>query len=841
MSSGCLDESLVVAFLGGTLPAATRDEAEVHIAVCSACADLITWAAADMAATASRALGNEGQAFVRQLTPGSRVGRYQILGAVGRGGMGEVYAAYHPDLDRRIALKVVNESGANSGERRARLLREARAIARLSHPNVVAVHDAGTLGDRVFIAMEFVDGVTVDEWLRAAPRAWKQVLDVFVAAGHGLAAAHAADIVHRDFKPQNVMIGKDGGVRVTDFGVARLVHEEAGAAADVVAAARPAPIGSVTKTGALLGTPAYMSPEQFYGGAVDARSDQFSFCVALREAIREPPGWLRSVILRGSATDRDERFPSMAELLATLERGRTRPRRRAAVLAAALALVVVATSGWRLARGERFACSVPEQRVAAAWSADDASDPRRQTIRAAFLATGRPSAETSWRRLSATLDEYVGAWNAMYLQACEATNVRGEQSPEVLDLRMSCLADNLDQVRALTDALAMADTEVVANAVSASKDLTPVARCADVAMLRSAVPPPRDDRTLREVRRLRRSLAQVEALREVGKPQDAFARAVSLRPAVEATGYKPLLGELLVAIGMLQTDVAVTSAEDTLEQAMFTAEAVHDDVTAAKAAITLTYDVGYTLGRHREAERWAQLANAILERLGPGHERLRAWAFQSQSANAWATGDFKRAQELSEHAVALKENALGKDHPDVAVSLYGLGLVLKDRDRPEEGLEVLQRAITIFTNFGDPASRWLADAQANLGEVLATLGREAEAEAAFVHAMQIYEGRGLSPWDAFPFAGMGDLKLSQRKPAAAIPFLQRALEIREQNHIHERLTADVRFSLARALWDGGGDKRAAISLARSARAVYARYPQLDKEPTVASWLATHRI
>ena len=495
MSDGCLDESLVVAFLGGTLPAATRVQAEAHIAACSACADLVTWAAADIAATASRAPGSEGPPFVGALTPGSRVGRYQILGAVGRGGMGEVYAAYHPDLDRRIALKVVHESGAGTSERRTRLLREARAIARLSHPNVVAVHDAGTLGDRVFIAMEFVDGQTVDEWLRANHVRGSKILDVFIAAGRGLAVAHAAGIIHRDFKPQNVMIGKDGVVRVTDFGLARLVHEDAGAPIDIGDNERPAPVGSITRTGAVIGTPAYMSPEQFTGGIIDARADQFSFCVALKEALREIPGWLRSVLLRGAAIDRDQRYPSMAQLLAALENGRARPRRRATVSVAALAVVVVAASGWRLARGERFACAVPTERTAAAWPADDASSPRRAAIHAAFLASGRQSAELSWQRLSATLDEYLRAWSAMYLQACEATHVRGEQSAEVLDLRMSCLADNLHQVRALADALAMADAEVVANAVSASKDLTPVARCADVesSSLRGAAAPRREN------------------------------------------------------------------------------------------------------------------------------------------------------------------------------------------------------------------------------------------------------------------------------------------------------------------------------------------------------------
>src|SRR3982751_4403993 len=170
----------------------------------------------------------EPRPFIGRLVPGSRVARYQILGGIGRGGMGEVYAAYHPDLDRRIALKVVGGAvggaGGDSALRRARLLREARAVARLSHANVVTVYDAGTFGDRVYIAMELIDGRTIDQWLRDATRTWQQILDVFVAAGRGLAAAHAAEVVHRDFKPQNVMIARDGAVRVMDFGLARFAQ-----------------------------------------------------------------------------------------------------------------------------------------------------------------------------------------------------------------------------------------------------------------------------------------------------------------------------------------------------------------------------------------------------------------------------------------------------------------------------------------------------------------------------------------------------------------------------------------------------------------------------------------
>ncbi len=483
--------------------------------------------------------------------PGARVGRYQVLGAVGRGGMGEVYAAYHPDLDRRIALKVVQGFDQRTGERRLRLLREARAIARLSHPNVITVHDAGTFGDRVFIAMELISGRTIDEWLRDEPRTWQQILDVFVAAGRGLAAAHAAGIVHRDFKPQNVMIANDGAVRVMDFGLARLSEDDAAAPAREAGEDEPAlPIGDLTKTGAVVGTPAYMSPEQFRREAIDARSDQFNFCVALHEALfgsrpavaahadtdharpetskpslpRNVPGWLRAIVLRGAAPERDQRYPTMEGLLAALERGRRRLRRRGSLAAAALAVLVLAGGGWRLARGNRLACVLPKDRIAEAWAAGDPSDPRRQSIHRTFAASGRATAETSWERLSKVLDEYVTAWSTMYLQTCEATHVRGEQSAEVLDLRMTCLGDNLDQVRALTGELMTANDNALSHAVAAAQGLTPISRCAEIALLRSAVPLPRDERLLREVQRLRRALAEAQTLVDLGNFPAALRR-----------------------------------------------------------------------------------------------------------------------------------------------------------------------------------------------------------------------------------------------------------------------------------------------------------------------------
>ena len=867
----------MLAFLGGALPMDARATVEEHIATCDACADLVTWAAADQATSTTRLPGHEGRPFVGELHAGARVGRYQILNPIGRGGMGEVYAAYHPDLDRRIALKVVHGLDGSSGERRKRLLREARAIARLSHPNVITVHDAGALGERVFIAMELIDGQTIDQWLRAEARTWQEVLDVFMAAGRGLAAAHAAGVVHRDFKPDNVMIARNGAVRVMDFGLARVEEEDSGGGGGDRRAS-PAeddptrPLTFVTKTGAIVGTPAYMSPEQFRHERADERSDQFSFCVALHEAlfgVRPPaatpalageltgderappaprpgvPAWLRAVVLRGASVDREQRYASMQELLAALESGRTEPRRRVSAIAVGVAAAVLIAGAWRLGHGNRVDCAAPRDRIAAVWAPAAAGDARRQAIHRAFAASGRATAEMSWQRLSKVLDDYMNAWAASYVDTCEATHVRGEQSGEVLDLRMSCLADGMDQVRALTDALANADAPVVSRAVTAASELTPVKRCADVAMLKSAVPLPKDDRTLREVRAIQPAMRDLQVFRDTGNSREILARALALRPRVEAIGYRPLLAELLELIGFARVyaDAGVADAEATLREAMVTAEACHDDVVAAKAALALSYVLGYREGRIKDAEFILQLANAFLDRIEPANERLRSWAMADEAIFHLRQGDFDRARSLSEASVALREKVLGPDHPDVAIGLGQLSFMLADAGQPEPALAAANRAIDIFTKHGDPDGFQLAVILANQCDALNALARYADAEKSCNSSIRIFyqqQPNPPHPESAYPFRGLGESKLGQSQPAAAIDFLRNALHICAPDRCDQVLVADTNFALARALWDSGGDRTKAHALTTAAIASFETGHRPTRARAVEAWLEGHR-
>jgi predicted Ser/Thr protein kinase len=356
----CPAEEDIVAFVRGCMVAARRSALEAHVARCIACRQLLS-ALARAAASGSQP-GNDSVAPTlpvasstreTELPPGARFGRYVVLDWLGAGGMGVVYSAYDPDLNRKVALKVLRNDGADRLPTRDLLLAEAQAMAQLAHPNVVTVFDVGSVDDRVFLAMELIEGQTLASWLRARRRKRSEILAMFVAAGNGLAAAHAAGLIHRDFKPDNVLIGNDGRVRVTDFGLARPAPREPDSAApgpsDPIAVSAP-------QTG-LAGTLAYMAPEQYLRSSADARSDQFSFAVALHEALYgerpfavgdpaavttprrgDVPAALRQVLLRALRRDPDERYPSITELLAAL----APPPRRARSLVVAAIVVVTA-------------------------------------------------------------------------------------------------------------------------------------------------------------------------------------------------------------------------------------------------------------------------------------------------------------------------------------------------------------------------------------------------------------------------------------------------------------------------------------------------------------------
>ncbi len=848
-----------------------------------------------------------------------------MLGLVGRGGMGEVYAAYDPELDRKVAVKLLRVkpgNGVSLNEGRQRTLREAQAIARLSHANVVVVYDVGTFRDQVFIAMEFVEGNTVTYWLAAQPRSWQEVLRVFRAAGRGLAAAHEKGLVHRDFKPDNVMVGRDGEVRVMDFGLARqvadkpaterttptkripvLIAEHGPGSADddqmttillngPPTGPAPPPVGTesgpsqasqpssgmfevqLTRTGAMMGTPAYMAPEQFLGTATDARTDQFSFCVALYEAlygerpfsgntmfalttavvqgqVKEAPQsskvplWVRKVLLRGLRAQADERYPSMHDLIEALGKNPNTARVRFLAAAGALLVPVALTVGVHQSlANHKSICGAGPARLAGVWdlTATGEAEPARQAaIHSAFLRTRKSYASEVYATVNRILSGYSQTWAKMYREACEATNARGEQSAEVLDLRMTCLQERLGGLRALTDVFSEANGQVVENAVSAANSLGSLDRCADIPLLRSVVRPPEDPATRARVAELRHQLAGMKALYDSGRYREGLKDSSRLLDEVHALGYQPLIAETLETIGMMYCKSNdVPSAEKTLVDSYLAADASRDDEVRAEDATNLVWVVGYQEGRYEDAQRWAKYADAILQRLG-GHVLLQAWLLNNLGGLFEIRGEREAALRMQQEGLALKERALGRDHPDVGISEGNLAVVLTMLGRNQEALEHVDRSIEILEHGLGAGHPDLATQLNNRGEILNALGRSRDARTSFEKARIIWERElGLDNRNlAYALTGIGISYLSEGNASNAIVPLERAFKIREIEETDPSRRAETRFALARALWEAGHDHLRARSLAEQAHDSYAKAALKTKVAEVDSWLHLH--
>ncbi|MGC4117954.1 MAG: serine/threonine-protein kinase [Myxococcales bacterium] len=399
-----------------------------------------------------------GERLGEVLSRGTAVGRYFVLQMLGEGGMGTVYAAYDPDLGRKVAIKLLKVSSEGAEEARIRLLREAQAMARLSHPNVLPVFDAGLFGDQLFVAMEYVPGATLADWLRQHPRPFPEILSAFVDAGQGLAAAHAAGLVHRDFKPENVLVGRDGRVRVMDFGLAHVEATEETSAVGRPRLSDSARGANSTLSGQIAGTPAYMAPEQFAGAATDERTDQFAFCVALWEALcgerpfagldfgtirhsvllgspRPPPraakldGTVRTALLKGLSRTAADRFASMSDLLSVLVRRQNRGRvlRRVAGWVAA-ALVLFTAAGLTAWRSHQEATRCEREAEAATRSTWDPA--RRSAVAANLSAAGL--AQDAVSSVLGQLDAAFAAWSHSRKEACE--QARSASQPDAQPL-----------------------------------------------------------------------------------------------------------------------------------------------------------------------------------------------------------------------------------------------------------------------------------------------------------------------------------------------------------------------------------------------------------------------
>ncbi len=768
------------------------------------------------------------------VAPGSVLGRYIVLSRLGGGGMGVVYGAYDPQLDRKVALKLLRTEGAALAGRdaQARLLREAQAMARLSHPNVIAVHDVGTLGEEVFIAMEFIDGRTLTRWLKEKERAPREIVEAFLQAGSGLAAAHAAGLVHRDFKPDNVLIAKDGRVKVLDFGLARATEDLLGKAPTVPPRFEPGPSTPralsepLTRSGAFFGTPAYMAPEQLLGKATDARTDQFSFCVALHEAlygerpfggdsleaireqvtagkINEPdnagrvPRAVRQVLRRGLRMHPDDRHPSMDSLLRELARDPRGTRRRAVALGAlALGFAGIALGYREQTRRNSQICKGAERKLAGVWD-----DERRSALAAAFTATAKPYATDAVRAVQRALDTYARGWVDMHTEACEATRLRGEQSEELLDLRMACLSDRRHELKSLVEIFSRGEASVVEKAPQAALALTALSRCANAVALKAPVAMPADSSLSAQAEELRQKLAQVSALSLAGKyaeglpiAREAVARSQELR-------YRPLEADALSRLGTLQARAGDLKGSDkTFHQSLVAALAGRHDEVLALGWIYLI-GLGVELGQYERAEEAAGYATAVIERYESAEE-LRGRLFNSLGALFQRQGKYNEALEQFQRGRETRERALGPEHPDVADSLNNAALVLRHLGHYEKAIENYQRAAAIKEKVFGPNHPWAVGSETNLGAVYAMQGKY---DLALLHgrnALDLSE-KLLGPRHpslANALNNIGGILWGLGRYDEAVTYHQRALEIAEKVYGPEHPeVARIQHNIGRAL------------------------------------------
>ncbi len=660
---------------------------------------------------------------------GEKLGRYVVLGRLGVGGMGVVLSAYDTTLDRRVALKLLHEHTSNDPENHARLLREAQALAKLSHPHVVSVYDVGELRGRVFISMEFIGGPNLRQWLSLEQRTVANILAVFRGAGKGLLAAHDAGIVHRDFKPDNVLIGADGEAHVTDFGLALEANvplpDSARGSSSHSASAR------LTQTGAIMGTPAYMPIEQHAGLPTDHRSDQFSFCVSLFEALHgvrpfaganahelclsigrsklparpsTVPRYIRRALVRGLAPKAEDRFPSMRALLRAL----APPTRSSRTwIVAGLGGLALGGALVGLSDPAPVPCASASNRIAKIYGPE-----ARRRIQSSFTATGLPSAKKSFDAATETLDAFARRWASSAESACVATD-RGEQSGQMLDLRMLCLDRGLLALSATLEILTAVEPDEVRESARITSGLPDLALCDDLVALPKHAILPNTPEQAAEIETLLPVLERLRALVIADRFEEAQALLEVHTEALDRSTY-PLVQTLyLTWHGRLLFDLRDARAPVVLEQAHLLALEHGLDVQASRAATALgswytgTNDLAI-------AFRWYAAAKALAH--AAGSDRLEAIAAASSSGAYSQAGRHEEAVAQARLALALTEDDETYEPSARAELLLTLASALRDQGDLDASEEPLREARRLVSQLNE-ADSVLATIESQLAEI----------------------------------------------------------------------------------------------------------------------------
>ena len=688
----------------------------------------------------------EAQLFGEPARP-QTVARYILLDRVGSGSGGVVFAAYDPDLDRRVALKLLAPSTAtDASDLRRRLLREGKAMAQLSHPNVVRVYDVGTAGQQVFIAAEFIDGSSVESWLAEGRRSWREVVEVFLDAGRGLAAAHDVGLVHRDFKPANVLMGGDGRVLVADFGLARSVN--AARAPAVVADPDPSDLARrMTLTGAVLGTPAYMAPEQHAGEVADERADIYSFCAALYEGLygelpfdtttlealvsskeegryrpataRRVPRWCRRILLAGLSPDPQHRPASMHALLRKIERRLVTRRTAIRIGIGAALLIPVFVAG----QGNDAADCESEADAALSDVYDQALVER---VRGRFLASEATYAAAAWERTEAEMERYAGQWRLARVAVCEATLGGGDEPLEAMTRRMACLDRQAHGFGGVVRVLAQTDAVGIARAAETLHTLPEVAQCSSTATVSG---PAEDEVSLA----IEEAVARARALRIGAKYGDARE---TLDEALGGATSKRGVAKINLELGRLCAEEARRDdARGHFETAVAIAEAAGDDDLATEALLSL---MALAVAEYAlvEAQTLGVLIEAKLSRRGFRDSLHIEHAKIVSTMRTWQRR-YDDALEALEGALDLLGEAELADPLREADLLLEKGRVYAHMGRNEEALSHYERLLVIRRARLGESHPKVAGALRQVAMMYQALGRPAQAEEALLRSVAL--------------------------------------------------------------------------------------------------------
>jgi len=763
------------------------------------------------------------------------MGRYVPIDILGMGGMGVVYRARDPKLDRLVALKVVRaDTLGTKGE--ARLLREAQAMAQVSHPNVITVLDVTSGSSGIVVAMELINGVDLRAWLAERPRSWDEVLPVFVAAGRGLAAVHEAGLVHRDFKPANVLVEHPpaGRVLVTDFGLARGPTSASSLAApgnQLERSEGDTTEECLTRTGFVLGTPAYMAPEQAAGATPDGPSDQYAFCVALWEGLcgtrpfaanddrRVVPPWpseiavpsaVSAAIRRGLSFDPRRRFANMSALLARLQ-----PRSWAQARWLGLGVLVVGA-------GTAVATTRPPGDSGCLDGPLGWNDSERDAVATQLAATGAPLANELAPRVVEGLDRYADQWRAAADEVCPQLS-DGDGAATEADLRIACLGAARLALRGTVAAFAQADEATVVRSLELVEELPAVAACKELDP--GSEPALPDDRQLAAAVEAQQAIvARVAALSTAARYAEALSLAEPVPETDAASRYAPLRARALTARGEVYRALSRESeAAADFTAAVSVAMAAKDDRTAARASRLLAFTLAFEQGRADDALPHARQALSLAQRIEPGgrlesaalstlgvvfdqaedydaarEHHLRSLELSRSIGDArdmgtsyvalaqvhMHEGDLAAAAEALEHAVELERTSLPPSHPVLATSVNNLASVYAMAGQLDRAQPLMQEAHEIRLAAFGPDHKAVGDSLCNLGNIERLQGNLDRAVTTHRQCLQIFE-RKLGPEHprvAMALNGLASALDAQGEYEESVGLMRRSLAIRVAAH-----------------------------------------------------------